>query len=136
MGRVSALRVYQERRPQGVCSVEICRPTIVSGRLRFRGVAATLMTRAPLCGAAPQIVRDDCLTIALLFKSRGDTGRGAVLLRYLVELAWVPDAFNTELRWREDGPDTLAFSAGGWRDSKHAESLCVVEPLLPALSDV
>jgi hypothetical protein len=36
------------------------------------------------------------------------------LMRYLAELAWAPDAIllNTELRWREDGPDKLAVSAG------------------------
>ena len=36
------------------------------------------------------------------------------LMRYLAELAWAPDAIllNTELRWRQDGPDTLAVSAG------------------------
>src|ERR1700737_585298 len=36
------------------------------------------------------------------------------LMRYLAELAWAPDAIllNTELRWREDGPDRLAVSAG------------------------
>lgn len=36
------------------------------------------------------------------------------LMRYLAELAWAPDAilFNTALRWREDGPDGLAVSAG------------------------
>jgi hypothetical protein len=36
------------------------------------------------------------------------------LMRYLAELAWAPDAIlhNAELRWREDGPDTLAVSAG------------------------
>ena len=36
------------------------------------------------------------------------------LMRYLAELAWVPDAIllNNELRWRQDGPDTLAVSAG------------------------
>ena len=36
------------------------------------------------------------------------------LMRYLAELAWAPDAIllNTELRWREDGPDDLAVSAG------------------------
>jgi hypothetical protein len=36
------------------------------------------------------------------------------LMRYLAELAWAPDAilFNTALRWREDGPDRLAVSAG------------------------
>jgi hypothetical protein len=35
------------------------------------------------------------------------------LMRYLVELAWAPDAIllNTALRWREDGPDKLAVSA-------------------------
>jgi len=36
------------------------------------------------------------------------------LMRYLAELAWAPAAIllNTALRWREDGPDTLAVSAG------------------------
>jgi hypothetical protein len=36
------------------------------------------------------------------------------LMRYLAELAWAPDAIlhNAELRWREDGPDKLAVSAG------------------------
>jgi hypothetical protein len=36
------------------------------------------------------------------------------LMRYLAELAWAPDAIllNTELRWREDGLDKLAVSAG------------------------
>ena len=38
----------------------------------------------------------------------------AELMRYLAELAWAPDAilFNTGLRWREVGHDTLAVSAG------------------------
>jgi hypothetical protein len=37
------------------------------------------------------------------------------LMRYLAELAWAPDAIlhNTELHWYEDGPKTLAVSAGG-----------------------
>jgi uncharacterized protein DUF6544 len=36
------------------------------------------------------------------------------LMRYLAELPWAPDAIlcNTELRWREDGADRLAVSAG------------------------
>jgi len=36
------------------------------------------------------------------------------LMRYLAELAWAPDAIlrNTTLRWREEGPDALAVSAG------------------------
>jgi hypothetical protein len=36
------------------------------------------------------------------------------LMRYLAELAWAPDAIllNTELRWREDGPDKLVVGAG------------------------
>jgi hypothetical protein len=36
------------------------------------------------------------------------------LMRYLAELAWAPSALllNTTLRWREDGPDTLAVQAG------------------------
>jgi hypothetical protein len=36
------------------------------------------------------------------------------LMRYLAELAWAPDAIfrNTALRWRADGPSTVAVSAG------------------------
>jgi hypothetical protein len=36
------------------------------------------------------------------------------LMRYLAEIAWAPDAilFNSLLRWREDGSDTLCVSAG------------------------
>ena len=36
------------------------------------------------------------------------------LMRYLAELAWAPDAIllNGGLRWRVEGPDTLAVSAG------------------------
>lgn len=36
------------------------------------------------------------------------------LMRYLAELPWAPDAIlqNAELRWREDGPETLTVSAG------------------------
>lgn len=36
------------------------------------------------------------------------------LMRYLAELAWAPAAIllNTSLRWRVDGPDTLAVGAG------------------------
>jgi len=36
------------------------------------------------------------------------------LMRYLAELAWAPHAIllNTSLRWRVDGPDSLAVSAG------------------------
>jgi len=36
------------------------------------------------------------------------------LMRYLAEVPWAPDAIlqNTELRWRKDGPDTLAVSVG------------------------
>lgn len=36
------------------------------------------------------------------------------LMRYLAELTWAPDAIlhNTALRWRVDGPDKLAVSAG------------------------
>ncbi len=36
------------------------------------------------------------------------------LMRYLAELPWAPDAIlhNAELRWRRDGPDALAVSAG------------------------
>jgi hypothetical protein len=34
------------------------------------------------------------------------------LMRYLAEIAWVPDAIlcNTDLRWREDGGSTVAVS--------------------------
>lgn len=36
------------------------------------------------------------------------------LMRYLAELAWAPDAIlqNPELRWREEGPDTIVVGAG------------------------
>lgn len=36
------------------------------------------------------------------------------LMRYLAELPWAPDAilYNTELRWRQYGPDKFAVSAG------------------------
>jgi hypothetical protein len=36
------------------------------------------------------------------------------LMRYLAELPWAPDAIlhNAALRWRKDGPDALAVSAG------------------------
>ena len=36
------------------------------------------------------------------------------LMRYLAEIAWAPAAIllNPTLRWREDGPDSLAVSAG------------------------
>ena len=36
------------------------------------------------------------------------------LMRYLAELPWVPEAIllNAALRWRVDGPDTFAVSAG------------------------
>ena len=36
------------------------------------------------------------------------------LMRYLAELAWAPEAIlhNATLRWRQNGPDTLAVSAG------------------------
>nr|WP_155847481.1 DUF6544 family protein [Asticcacaulis sp. AC402] len=45
------------------------------------------------------------------------------LLRYLAELPWAPDAIlhNSRLRWRTDGPDTLAVSAGS------GETACEVE---------
>ncbi len=41
------------------------------------------------------------------------------LMRYLAELPWAPAAIllNTTLRWREDGPDTLAVSAGAGETS-------------------
>ncbi|MDB5444886.1 MAG: hypothetical protein JWQ97_203 [Phenylobacterium sp.] len=36
------------------------------------------------------------------------------LMRYLAELAWIPDAIlaNRALRWREDSPNTLVVGAG------------------------
>lgn len=41
------------------------------------------------------------------------------LMRYIAELAWAPDAIllNTKLRWREDGPNELAVSAGSGETS-------------------
>lgn len=51
------------------------------------------------------------------------------LMRYLAELAWAPHAIllNTTLRWRVDGPDTLAVGAGA------GETAC--EVLLSLASD-
>lgn len=61
--------------------------------------------------------RLDVLALGLVTISRAEHSSSLVrgeLMRYLAELAWAPDAilFNTELRWREDGPDRLAVSAG------------------------
>ncbi len=41
------------------------------------------------------------------------------LMRYLAELAWAPDAIlhNTDLRWREDGPDRLVVGAGSGQEA-------------------
>jgi hypothetical protein len=61
--------------------------------------------------------RLDVLALGLITISRAEHSSALVrgeLMRYLAELAWAPDAIllNTELRWREDGPDRLAVSAG------------------------
>jgi len=48
------------------------------------------------------------------------------LMRYLAELPWAPDAIvqNAELRWSDEGPDTLSVSAGrGETESKVTLSL-------------
>jgi len=61
--------------------------------------------------------RLDVLALGIVPISRAERSSALVrgeLMRYLAELAWAPDAIllNTELRWREDGPDDLAVSAG------------------------
>jgi hypothetical protein len=61
--------------------------------------------------------RLDVLALGILLISRAGHSSALMrgeLMRYLAELAWAPDAIllNTELRWREDGPDKLAVSAG------------------------
>jgi hypothetical protein len=61
--------------------------------------------------------RLDVLALGILLISRAGHSSALMrgeLMRYLAELAWAPDAIllNTELRWREDGPDKLTVSAG------------------------
>jgi uncharacterized protein DUF6920 len=61
--------------------------------------------------------RLDVLALGIVPISRAEPTSALVrgeLMRYLAELAWAPDAIllNTELRWREEGPDKLAVSAG------------------------
>jgi hypothetical protein len=61
--------------------------------------------------------RLDVLALGILLISRAGHSSALMrgeLMRYLAELAWAPDAIllNTELRWREDGPDKLAVRAG------------------------
>ena len=61
--------------------------------------------------------RFDIMALGLIPIARAEHSSALVrgeLMRYLAELAWAPDAIllNTELRWREDGPDRLAVSAG------------------------
>ena len=61
--------------------------------------------------------RFDVMALGLIPISRAEHSsplmRGE-LMRYLAELPWAPDAIllNSALRWREDGPDRLAVSAG------------------------
>lgn len=59
----------------------------------------------------------DVLALGIIPISRAERSpalRRGQLMRYLAELAWAPDAImlNTALRWRDDGPDKLAVSAG------------------------
>jgi hypothetical protein len=61
--------------------------------------------------------RLDVTALGLIPISRAEPSAALMrgeLMRYLAELAWAPDAIllNSELRWREDGPDRLAVSAG------------------------
>ena len=61
--------------------------------------------------------RFDVMALGVIPIARAEHSSALVrgeLMRYLAELAWAPDAIllNTALRWREDGPDRLAVSAG------------------------
>ena len=61
--------------------------------------------------------RLDVMALGLIPLARAEHSAALVrgeLMRYLAEIAWAPDAIlhNAELRWRTDGPDTLAVSAG------------------------
>lgn len=61
--------------------------------------------------------RFDVMALGIIPISRAEHSAALVrgeLMRYLAELPWAPDAIllNAGLRWREDGPDTLAVSAG------------------------
>lgn len=77
--------------PLGVISA---RDALQAGRGRFE---VTALGFIPLARAAPS---------PMLIRGQ--------LMRYLAELAWAPDAIlhNDQLRWREDGPETLFVSAG------------------------
>lgn len=61
--------------------------------------------------------RLDIMALGVIPITRADRTPALVrgeLMRYLAELAWAPDAIlrNTALRWRAEGPSTLAVSAG------------------------
>jgi len=61
--------------------------------------------------------RFDIMALGVIPIARAEHSSALVrgeLMRYLAELAWAPHAIllNTALRWRVDGPDTLAVSAG------------------------
>ena len=61
--------------------------------------------------------RLDVTALGLIPLARAEHSSALVrgeLMRYLAELPWAPEAIfcNTALRWREDGPDKLAVSAG------------------------
>ncbi len=61
--------------------------------------------------------RFDIMALGLIPIARAEHSAALVrgeLMRYLAELAWAPDAIlqNAALRWRVDGQDTLAVSAG------------------------
>lgn len=59
--------------------------------------------------------RFDVVAFGIVPISRAEHSAALVrgeLMRYLAELPWAPDAilFNAGLRWRVDGPDTIAVS--------------------------
>lgn len=61
--------------------------------------------------------RFDVMALGIVPISRVEHSAALVrgeLMRYLAELPWAPDAIllNAGLRWRVDGPDTIAVSAG------------------------
>lgn len=83
------------------------------------GPAGLIFVRDALAGGRG---RFDLLALGVLplanVKPSAELTRGQ-LMRYLAELAWTPDAIfhNTDLRWREEGPDRLVVGAGSGQDA-------------------
>ncbi|PWJ87776.1 hypothetical protein C8D77_11466 [Mesorhizobium loti] len=82
-------------------------------RARF-GPFGMISARDALKGGQGQL---DIMALGVIPLARAEHSSALMrgeLMRYLAELAWAPDAIllNSALRWREDGPDRLAVSAG------------------------